>query len=132
MGRRLLRVVLISPDAVVVTATDDVVDPAGTGRTAEPDPAAEVDDEAWVDIDPETDDDDAVEEEWGGRREDGEVLETPYGGPRLDDDGSPALTCDETDVCSACSEVKEWWREGCEVYTCCCCCCCCCGWCSCP
>lgn len=63
MGRRLLRVVLFSPDAVVVTATGDVVDSAGTGRTADPAPAAEFDDEAWTDIDPETDDDDAVEEE---------------------------------------------------------------------
>lgn len=127
MGRRLLRVVLISPEPVVVTG--DVVDPAGTGRTADPAPAAEVDDEAWTDMAPEMDDDDAVEEEeWGGRREDEEVLDTPYDGPRLDDNGSPALTCDETDVRSACSDVIEWWREGCEVYTCCCCC----GWCSCP
>jgi hypothetical protein len=34
---------LISPDAVVVTVTDDVVDPAGTDRPADPAAIAEDD-----------------------------------------------------------------------------------------
>lgn len=65
MGRRLLRVVLISPDAVVVTVTDDVIDPAGTDRATDP-AAVVVDDKgdvAWTDTDTSTYDDDAVEEE---------------------------------------------------------------------